>query len=170
MWDVIGGIAFFSLIATIVSAIVCAVRRNAAWKKLLYGAGLSTIVVMVCAVNSPVPSKDPRAPQPAATSSVSHTKASPPAAATSHSVPATPTPQAAREVPPPHQRAVSQPQSQAYNQPSHAGKYVGSTNSDKYHYPHCKAAQKISRESQVWFATKEEAQARSYSPCGICKP
>jgi len=51
-----------------------------------------------------------------------------------------------------------------------AGKYVGSTNSDKYHYPDCRWAEKIKPENQVWFASSEEARAAGYVPCGTCKP
>lgn len=51
-----------------------------------------------------------------------------------------------------------------------SGTYVGSTNSDKYHDPSCRFAKDILDENQVWFDTKDEAQAAGYSPCGVCKP
>jgi len=51
-----------------------------------------------------------------------------------------------------------------------AGKYVGSANSDKYHYPSCRWAKKIKPENQIWFASSEEARAAGYVPCGTCNP
>jgi competence protein ComEC len=50
------------------------------------------------------------------------------------------------------------------------GAYVGSIKSDKYHYPSCRYAEKISPDNMVWFQTVEEAQAAGYQPCGVCKP
>lgn len=47
--------------------------------------------------------------------------------------------------------------------------YVGSIDSDKYHSPGCRWAKKILPENEIWFATKEEAQAAGYSPCGTCQ-
>lgn len=49
-------------------------------------------------------------------------------------------------------------------------KYVGSTESDKYHSPGCRAAKTILPENEIWFASKEEAIAAGYGSCGICKP
>lgn len=49
-------------------------------------------------------------------------------------------------------------------------KYVGSTNSDKYHYPACTYAKRILEENQIWFGSIEEAEAAGYKPCGVCKP
>jgi len=50
------------------------------------------------------------------------------------------------------------------------GPYVGSVNSDVYHYPWCIAAQNILPENEVWFSSVEEAQAAGYRPCQICNP
>ena len=50
------------------------------------------------------------------------------------------------------------------------GSYVGSIKSDKYHYSSCKSAQKILKENEIWFSSKEEAQQNGYKPCGTCKP
>ncbi|MFP4041875.1 MAG: MBL fold metallo-hydrolase [Bacteroidales bacterium] len=49
-------------------------------------------------------------------------------------------------------------------------KFVGSVNSDKYHYPSCRWAENINPENEVWFDTAEEAQNQGYEPCGTCKP
>lgn len=51
-----------------------------------------------------------------------------------------------------------------------SGTYVGSINSDKYHYPSCRYANKIEPESRIWFDSESEAIAAGYSPCGVCKP
>jgi len=48
--------------------------------------------------------------------------------------------------------------------------YVGSINSDKYHYPDCEWAQKIKPENEVWFSSPEEAQKAGYKPCKVCTP
>lgn len=49
------------------------------------------------------------------------------------------------------------------------GTFVGSKNSDKYHYPWCPGAQRIKEENKVWFATREEAEAAGYTPAANCK-
>lgn len=48
--------------------------------------------------------------------------------------------------------------------------FVGSSNSDKYHYPSCQWAQKIKPENEVYFSTSEEATAAGYAPCKVCSP
>jgi hypothetical protein len=49
-------------------------------------------------------------------------------------------------------------------------KYVGSANSNKYHYPDCKWAKKISPKNLITFKTVQEAMKAGYVPCKICKP
>jgi methylphosphotriester-DNA--protein-cysteine methyltransferase len=49
-------------------------------------------------------------------------------------------------------------------------KYVGSKNSNKYHYPDCKSAKKISPKNLVTFKTAQEAVKAGYVPCKVCKP
>jgi micrococcal nuclease len=49
-------------------------------------------------------------------------------------------------------------------------KYVGSTESDKYHYPECRWAKKILPENEIWFSSSEDARSKGYVPCGICHP
>jgi micrococcal nuclease len=49
-------------------------------------------------------------------------------------------------------------------------KYVGSANSNKYHYPDCKWAKKISRKNLVIFKSANEALKAGYVPCKFCKP
>ena len=48
--------------------------------------------------------------------------------------------------------------------------FVGSTKSNKYHYPSCSAAQKIKPANEIWFASSDDARAHGYVPCGICHP
>jgi len=48
--------------------------------------------------------------------------------------------------------------------------FVGSKNSDVYHYPSCRYAKRIKPENRVYFDTPEEAIAAGYHPCKVCKP
>jgi hypothetical protein len=48
--------------------------------------------------------------------------------------------------------------------------FVGSIKSDKYHFPSCRAAQKIKPENEIWFTSSADARAHGYVPCGICNP
>jgi len=48
--------------------------------------------------------------------------------------------------------------------------YVGSVNSNKYHYPDCQYAKNIKEENQIWFIDEQDAQNQGYIPCGSCKP
>jgi len=49
-------------------------------------------------------------------------------------------------------------------------KYVGSKNSNKYHYPDCKWAKKINPANLVTFKSAKEAKEAGYVPCKVCKP
>ncbi|MBO8461289.1 MAG: hypothetical protein IAA85_00980 [Firmicutes bacterium] len=48
--------------------------------------------------------------------------------------------------------------------------YVGSVNSDIYHYPNCRAARRINDNNLVSFDSVKEALDAGYKPCSICKP
>lgn len=50
------------------------------------------------------------------------------------------------------------------------GKFVGSTNSKKYHRSDCQWGQTIKPSNQVWFDSAIEAQNAGYEPCASCKP
>ena len=50
------------------------------------------------------------------------------------------------------------------------GPFVGSKNSDVYHYPSCSSAKKIKKENEIWFNSVEEAKSAGYRPCKVCKP
>ncbi len=54
--------------------------------------------------------------------------------------------------------------------PGGGAKLVASKKSDKYHYPSCSAAKKISPANLVEFKSAAEARAAGYVPCKICKP
>lgn len=49
-------------------------------------------------------------------------------------------------------------------------KFVGSIKSNKYHYPWCKWAKKISPQNEIWFSSSEDARAHGYVPCKVCNP
>ena len=49
------------------------------------------------------------------------------------------------------------------------GQYVGSRSGTKYHLPWCPGAQQIKEENKVWFATKDEAESKGYTPAANCK-
>jgi len=49
-------------------------------------------------------------------------------------------------------------------------KYVASKTINKYHYPDCKLAKRISAKNLVTFKTAQEALKARYIPCKVCKP
>lgn len=49
-------------------------------------------------------------------------------------------------------------------------KFVGSINSNKYHYPSCQWAQRIYAENEIWFSSSEDARNHGYVPCKVCSP
>lgn len=57
--------------------------------------------------------------------------------------------------------AIGEP---AANQNSPKGLFVGSKNSNKYHWPWCAPAKNIKPENQIWFQSEAEARAVGYSP------
>ncbi len=46
--------------------------------------------------------------------------------------------------------------------------FVASKNSNKYHLPSCRWAERIKKENQICFSSREEAESRGYQPCGTC--
>jgi len=50
------------------------------------------------------------------------------------------------------------------------GKFVGSSQSDKYHLPDCRHAESINPQNIISFGSVSEAKAAGYVPCGVCKP
>lgn len=49
------------------------------------------------------------------------------------------------------------------------GQYVASKNGSAYYLPWCGGVSRIKEENKVWFATKEEAEAKGYQPAKNCK-
>ena len=64
----------------------------------------------------------------------------------------------------------------SYEQPtnfqfqSYTGPFVGSINSNVYHYPWCSDAKKILPKNLITFATVADACAAGYRPCKVCDP
>lgn len=48
--------------------------------------------------------------------------------------------------------------------------YVGSSRSNKYHYPSCRWAKEIKPGNIVKFSSKSDAEGSGYVPCKVCKP
>ncbi|TAL49071.1 hypothetical protein EPN83_02235 [Patescibacteria group bacterium] len=50
-----------------------------------------------------------------------------------------------------------------------SGSVVASKNSDKYHFPWCSGAKRISAENRIVFSSAEEARKAGFSPAANCK-
>ena len=48
--------------------------------------------------------------------------------------------------------------------------FVGSRKSDVYHYPSCHYVRRIKAENLTGFDSVEQARARGYRPCKVCRP
>jgi hypothetical protein len=48
--------------------------------------------------------------------------------------------------------------------------FVGSIESNKYHYPSCRWAEKIKPEHEIWFSSSEDARNHGYIACKVCSP
>jgi len=62
------------------------------------------------------------------------------------------------------------PREKDYSIAPSSGKYVGSKRSNKFHYPSCRWAKKISPGNRVYFNSRQEALDRGYVPCKVCGP
>ena len=51
-----------------------------------------------------------------------------------------------------------------------SGGYVGNSGSRKFHLPDCSALNNMNPDNQVFFASRAEAVAAGYQPCGRCDP
>ncbi len=49
------------------------------------------------------------------------------------------------------------------------GQVVASKSGDKYHFPWCGGAARISEANKVWFNSVEEARKAGYTPASNCK-
>ncbi len=45
-------------------------------------------------------------------------------------------------------------------------KFIGSVNSNKYHWPDCPWAKKIGEQNRIWFDSEQEAKNAGYVRCG----
>lgn len=50
------------------------------------------------------------------------------------------------------------------------GQFVGSKNSNVYHYPSCQYAENINEENKIWFENAQDAVNHNYRPCEVCNP
>jgi len=75
-----------------------------------------------------------------------------------------------QKVDPVSQVKQPEPKSQPAPAPVTSGQYVGSSKSDKYHYPSCRYGQSILPHNLLWFKDAADARAHGYVPCGVCKP
>lgn len=48
--------------------------------------------------------------------------------------------------------------------------YIGSSQSNKFHYTDCRWAKKINPGNAIYFSNREEAFSYGYVPCKVCKP
>ena len=127
---------------------------------------------------APEPSEEPsiepsaapsEAPSEAVTTQPS--KAPGPAQSVAPATSQAPAPQPSEE-PKPTEEALApsvDPQ-QAFRDSLKQYNYVGSSGSDKYHYPTCRWTSEINDQNLVYWNTVEEAQAAGYSACGTCHP
>ena len=53
--------------------------------------------------------------------------------------------------------------------PTKSGKFVGSKNSNLYHFPWCPGALRIKEGNKIWFNSREAAETAGYSPAANCK-
>ena len=53
---------------------------------------------------------------------------------------------------------------------SSGGYYVGSVNSNKFHYPSCGYANNIRSYNMITFSSRSQAFNAGYSPCSRCNP
>lgn len=52
---------------------------------------------------------------------------------------------------------------------SEKGAYVASKSGTKYHLPWCPGAKQIKESNKIYFASKEDAEAKGYTPATNCK-
>ena len=62
------------------------------------------------------------------------------------------------------------PKTTSSSSSSSSATYWASANSNKFHYPSCEWAQKISSKNKIVFHSRSEALNAGYSPCQVCGP
>jgi methylphosphotriester-DNA--protein-cysteine methyltransferase len=53
---------------------------------------------------------------------------------------------------------------------SGSGKYIGNSNSGKFHESSCKWGQKTAEHNRVYFNNRNTAISQGYVPCKVCNP
>jgi hypothetical protein len=66
--------------------------------------------------------------------------------------------------------AACYPSAKSLQFQSYSGPFIGSRNSNVYHYPWCPHVQQIKPENRVTFNTVADACAAGYRPCEDCNP
>jgi len=64
------------------------------------------------------------------------------------------------------EQSVSEVSQPADKETTEQGRFVGSVNSNKYHWPDCPWVRKIAPQNQIWFSSEAEAQVAGYTRCG----
>jgi Predicted hydrolase (metallo-beta-lactamase superfamily) len=54
--------------------------------------------------------------------------------------------------------------------PALTGQYVGSKDSEVFHYPNCSYVKNILPENMIWFSSRDDAIAQGKRPCKKCNP
>lgn len=60
--------------------------------------------------------------------------------------------------------------SKNYESSGSGGSYVGSANSNKFHYPSCRYVNNIKSGNLITFSSRDDAISSGYSPCKVCCP
>ena len=56
------------------------------------------------------------------------------------------------------------------DEPDVEAAYIGNRNSMKFHYPDCPSVAEMAEHNKVPLASRQDASALGYKPCGSCKP
>jgi len=64
------------------------------------------------------------------------------------------------------EQSVSEISQPTNKETTEQGRFVGSVNSNKYHWPDCSFGKRIAEQNQVWFSSEAEAQTAGYARCG----
>ncbi len=127
------------------------------------------------ATNTPMPTDTPIPPTNTAAPTAMPASDTPMPAPTAVPATATAPPPAAPTAPPPTAGpppGVALVAAGVWKCPAGAegARYVGSSESDKFHNPYCAHAKKIEDEYRLCFLDKPSAIAYGYVACGVCRP
>ena len=64
------------------------------------------------------------------------------------------------------EQSVSEVNQPANKETTEQGRFVGSVNSNKYHWPDCPFGKRVAEQNQIWFSSEAEAQSAGYTRCG----